>query len=343
MGKVAARRASRAAVSILFAAIFAGPATAATLDTVKQRGKLICGVNQGLPGFSAPGDDGTWAGFDVDFCKAVAAAVFGDAGKVEYFPVTAANRFDLLKAGDIDVLSRNSTWTMSREVALGANFVGTTYYDGQGFMVPADKGALSALELGGSKVCVQSGTTTEANLADYFNANNMAYEAVLAASPAEALAAYAEGKCNVMTSDMSQLYALRLTLTDPGAHVVLPDAISKEPLGPAVRVDDPKWAQLVKWVYFALLNAEELGVDSETLGTALTSTRPEVRRLVGLDGTFGTDLGIANDWVVAIIKAVGNYSEVYERNLGVNSKLGIPRGMNQLWSLGGIQYAPPIR
>ncbi len=321
----------------------AAPAGAGTLDTVKARGELLCGVNTGLGGFSAPDDAGKWSGFDVDFCKAVAAAVLGDPEKVAYVPLTTADRFDALKSGKIDILSRNSTWTMGRETGYGLTFVGITYYDGQGFMVPRSANVFSALELDGSKVCVQGGTTTEANLRDFFSANNMTYEAVITGSPAESIAAYGDGRCNVITSDMSQLYAERLKLKDADEHIVLPDAISKEPLGPAVRMDDPDWALLTKWVYFALLNAEELGIASDTVDEAKTSEKPEVRRFVGLDGTFGEELGLSSDWAARMVKAVGNYAEIYERNLGVDSPLGIPRGMNQLWSRGGIQYAPPIR
>jgi general L-amino acid transport system substrate-binding protein len=323
--------------------VMATAADAATLDTVRARGELLCGVNTGLGGFATPGDAGAWSGFDVDFCKAVAAAVLGDATKVAYVPLTTADRFEALKSGKIDLLSRNSTWTMGREVGFGITFVGVTYYDGQGFMVPRAADVFSALELDGSKVCVQGGTTTEANLADYFGANNMAYEAVVTGSPAESIAAYGEGRCNVLTSDMSQLYAERLKLADADEHIVLPDAISKEPLGPAVRMDDPAWATLVKWVYFALLNAEELGVSSETVADAAASEKPEVRRFMGIDGSFGEDMGLSKDWAARTVAAVGNYAEIYERNLGVESPLGIPRGMNQLWSRGGIQYAPPIR
>lgn len=318
-------------------------ADAATLDSVEERGRLLCGVNTGLGGFASPGEAGSWSGFDVDFCKAVAAAILGEDAKVEYVPLTAADRFEALKSGKIDVLSRNSTWTMGREVGFGITFVGVTYYDGQGFMVPRAANVFSALELDGSKVCVQGGTTSEANLADYFGANNMAYEAVVTASPAESIAAYGDGRCNVLTSDMSQLYAERLKLDDADEHIVLPDAISKEPLGPAVRMDDPAWATLVKWVYFALLNAEELGISSETLVEAAASQKPEVKRFMGVDGAFGEEMGLSKDWAARAIGAVGNYAEVYERNLGVDSPLGIPRGMNQLWSRGGIQYAPPIR
>lgn len=318
-------------------------AEAATLDSVKERGRLLCGVNTGLGGFATADDAGAWSGFDVDFCKAVAAAVLGDATKVEYVPLTTADRFEALKSGKVDLLSRNSTWTMGREVGFGITFVGVTYYDGQGFMVPRAANVFSALELDGSKVCVQGGTTTEANLADYFGANNMRYGAVVTASPAESIAAYGDGRCNVITSDMSQLYAERLKLADADEHIVLPDAISKEPLGPAVRMDDPAWATLVKWVYFALLNAEELGISSENLAEAGASTKPEVRRFMGIEGAFGEEMDLSKDWAARAVAAVGNYAEIYERNLGVDSALGIPRGMNQLWSRGGIQYAPPIR
>jgi general L-amino acid transport system substrate-binding protein len=329
--------------AVVACGVLAAPATAATLDTVKERGRLHCGVNTALSGFSAPDASGKWSGFDVDFCKAVAAAVLGDAEKVEYVPLTTADRFEALETGRIDLLSRNTTWTMGREAGLGLTFVGVTYYDGQGFLVPRAANVLSSLELTGSKVCVQSGTTTEANLADYFTANNMSYEAVVTGSPTESITAYGDGRCSVLTSDMSQLYAERLKLDQPGEHIILPDAISKEPLGPAVRMDDPQWALLVKWVYFALLNAEELGVASDTIDAATTSAKPEVRRLVGVEGKFGEDMGLANDWAAKMIRAVGNYGEIYERNLGVDSPLGIPRGMNQLWNRGGIQYAPPIR
>lgn len=322
---------------------FAGAASAATIDTVKERGKLLCGVNTGLPGFSAPDAAGKWAGFDVDFCKAVAVVVLGDPEKVEYVPLSASERLDALKSEKIDVLARNTTWTVSREATYGINFVGVSYYDGQGFMVPRTRGFISTLELADSKVCVLAGTTTEANLKDYFAANNMAYEPVTLASTAEEIAAYTDGRCNVITSDMSQLYALRQQLPDPAEHIILADAISKEPLGPAVRQNDPAWSHLVQWVLFALLNAEELGVDSGTIDAALASAKPEVRRLVGTEGGIGTMLGVKDDWVVSIIRAVGNYGEVYERNLGAAGKLGIPRGLNQLWNLGGIQYAPPIR
>jgi general L-amino acid transport system substrate-binding protein len=329
-------------VAAVATAAIAPTASAATLDDVKTRGELVCGVSQGLLGFSSM-ESGTWKGFDVDFCRAVAAAIFGDADKVQYVPLSADARFEALSSGEIDLLSRNSTWTMGRETELGLTFVGVTYYDGQGFMLPRSANVLSSLELDGSKVCVQSGTTSEANAADYFRANNMSYETVVTSSPAESLAAYTEGRCNVITSDMSQLYSERLKLDDADEHLILADAISKEPLGPAVRMDDPEWATLVKWVHFALLNAEELGVGLDTIDDALASEKPSVRRLVGLEGDFGEQLGLTNDWAVNITRLVGNYGDIYDRNLGVDSALRIPRGMNQLWNLGGIQYAPPLR
>jgi general L-amino acid transport system substrate-binding protein len=318
-------------------------AVAATLDDVKQRGSLTCGVNPDLPGFSAQDADGKWVGFDVDFCRAVAAAIFGDPDKVEYVPVSTADRFEALASGKFDLLSRNSTWTMQREAGLGLTFAGVTYYDGQGFMLPRSRGAFSSLELDGSKVCVQAETTSAANLADYFEANNMAYEEVLTESSAETLQTYKDGGCNVVTSDISQLYAERLSLPDKDEHLILPDAISKEPLSPVVRQDDPAWATLVKWVLFALINAEELGVDINTVDEALVSEKPAVKRLVGSQGSFGEDIGLPESWATDILKTVGNYGDIYTRNLGTGSELGIPRGLNQLWSLGGILYAPPIR
>jgi general L-amino acid transport system substrate-binding protein len=316
---------------------------AGTLEMVKSRGHLVCGVNQGLVGFGITDSSGKWSGFDVDFCRAVAAAVVGDADKVEYVPLSADDRFEALKAGRIDLLARNSTWTMSRETELGLTFVGTTYYDGQGFMVPRSASIDTALELNGSKVCVQSGTTTEANLADFFAANHMDYTAVVTSSANESIAAYTDKRCGVVTSDSSQLYAIRAKLPNPDDHIILPELISKEPLGPVVRQDDPKWATLVKWVHFALLDAEELGVASGSVDDALSSQKPAVRRLLGLDGKLGEELGLDNQWVVRMVRAVGNYGEIYDRNLGSDAALGIPRGINQLWSRGGIQYAPTLQ
>jgi general L-amino acid transport system substrate-binding protein len=341
--------ASSNSVALLLVAAFSAvtalsaAASATTLETVKERGRLICGVSEGIIGFSAAVGDGKWAGFDVDFCRAVAAAVLGDSEKVDFVPLSATYRFDALRRGEVDILSRNSTWTMGRETDFDIIFVGVTYYDGQGFMLRRSADIPSALELGGTKVCVQAGTTSAVNLADYFISNNMAYEVVMTASPAESLAAYRDGDCNVLTSDMSQLYSQRIELDDADEHVILPDAISKEPLGPAVRDNDPEWALLVKWVHFALLDAEELGISSATIDEALASSKPDIRRFVGVEGTFGEGLGLSNDWAANIVRQVGNYGEIYQRNLGTNSKLGIPRGMNQLWNLGGIQYAPPVR
>jgi general L-amino acid transport system substrate-binding protein len=299
--------------------------------------------NQGLAGFGIADSSGKWSGFDVDFCRAVAAAVLGDASKVEYVPLSTDERFDALKAGKIDLLARNSTWTMSRETTFGLTFVGTTYYDGQGFMVPRSANVDTALELTGSKICVQSGTTTESNLAEYFAANHMEYTPVVTSSADESIAAYTAKHCAAVTSDSSQLYAIRAKLSNPDENVILPELISKEPLGPVVRQDDAKWATLVKWVHFALLDAEELGVGSGTLDDALTSQKPAVRRLVGLEGNLGDGLGLDNQWVVRMLRAVGNYGEIFDRNLGSDAALGIPRGINQLWSRGGIQYAPTLQ
>jgi len=317
-------------------------ASAQTLKKVKDRGSLICGVSQGLLGFSNPDDKGNWTGFDVDFCRAVAAAVLNDAGKTKFTPLSAKDRFEPLKTGDIDLLSRNTTWTISRDVAFG-NFAGVTYYDGQGFMVRKALKVNSALELTGASVCTQTGTTTELNLADYFRANNMKYEVIAFGTADETVKAYEAGRCDAFTTDVSQLYAERLKLTNPNDHVILPEIVSKEPLGPLVRHGDDQWFDVVKWTHFAMLNAEELGVSSKTVDEAMKSNQPEIRRLLGVEGNFGEQLGLSKDWVVRIVKLVGNYGEVFERNVGAGSKLGISRGLNRLWTKGGIQYAPPIR
>ena len=319
------------------------PAPAQTLKAVKERGAVLCGVSQGLYGFSAPDDKGTWSGFDVDLCRALAAAIFNDTGKVKYVPLSANDRFTALKSGAIDVLSRDTTWTMGRETELGLNFTGVTYYDGQGFLVPESAKVESALELGGKKVCTQTGTTTELNLKDYFANNRMTYELVALPTAEETLKAYEGGRCDVLTSDSSQLYALRLKLAKPGSHIILPDIISKEPLGPAVRQGDDQWFNIVKWTHFAMVNAEELGVSSANIGEAMRSEKPDVKRLVGAEGNFGEQLGLSKDWVARVVRLVGNYDEVFERNVGTASKLGIPRGVNNLWNNGGILYAPPIR
>src|ERR1700722_5655459 len=314
-----------------------------TLAAVKARGSLVCGVNEGLPGFSNVDERGIWTGFDVDFCRAIAAAIFGDPKKVKLAPLSGDARFQALGDGKIDVLARNSTWTMGRETQFGLTFVGVTYYDGQGFMVPRALRVNSALQLDGAKVCVQSGTTTIDNLADFSSSNGMTLQEVVSVASEESIKNYDAGLCSVMTSDLSQLYALRLRLAKPRDQVILPDVISKEPLGPVVRDNDLQWIRVVQWVYFAMLNAEELGVGSRTIDQALRSPKPEVRRLVGASGDFGEEIGLTNAWAANVIRYVGNYGEVFERNPGATTPLAIPRGLNQLWSAGGIQYAPPIR
>ena len=326
-----------------FVAVAVQPATAQTLDVIRDRGRLICGINPDLPGFAARDQEGAWRGFDVDFCRAVAAAIFNDTDKVEFKALSNAERLTALKNSDIDLLSRNTTWTMARETALGINFAAVTYYDGQGFLVPSSLKAESALELDGKSICVQTGTTTEANLADYFRGKKLTYRLNAFPSADEALAAYNDGRCDAFTTDTSALFAERLKLAKPDEHVILPDIISKEPLSPAVRQGDDRWFKIVQWTHFVMLNAEELGVTSKTIEQAMNSDNPEIRRLVGLDGSAGTDIGLTTDWAARIIRLVGNYDEVFERNVGTGSKLGIPRGINQLWTHGGIQYAPPIR
>ena len=326
----------------LMASCVAGAVSAQTLKTVRERGALLCGVSQGLPGFSTPDDRGNWTGLDVDLCRAISAAIFNDASKVKYTPLSAKDRFTALQSGEIDVLSRNSTWTLSRDSSLGLNFAGVNYYDGQGFMVRKTLKVNSALELNGASVCTQTGTTTELNLADYFRTNNMKYEVIAFGTADEALKAYDGGRCDVFTSDVSQLYAIRLKLTNPADHVILPEIISKEPLGPVVRHGDDQWFDIVKWVNFAMLDAEELGVSSKTIDAAMKSDKPDVRRLLGVEGNYGEQLGLTKDWVARIVRLVGNYGEVFDRNVGSGSKLNIERGLNKLWNKGGIQYAPPI-
>lgn len=318
-------------------------ASAQTLKEIKERGSLICGVSPGLLGFSNQDDKGNWTGFDVDFCRALAAAIFDDVGKIEFVPLETTERLTALQSGKIDVLSRNTTWTMSREAAFGLNFAAVRYYDGQGFLVRRALNVTSSLELDGTAVCVQTATTTELNLADYFRTNNIKYQVSEFGSADEALKAYDSGRCNVLTSDISQLYAERLKLTAPNSHIILPDIISKEPLAAAVRFGDDQWLNIVKWTHFAMVNAEELGVGAETIEAALKSEKPDVKRLVGTEGNYGEQIGLTKDWATRIVNHVGNYGEVFERNVGIGSQLGIPRGINSLWSKGGIQYAPPIR
>ena len=332
---------SRAAIFVL--AVFAAAVSIAdTLDDVKQKGFLQCGVSQGLPGFSNFDDAGNWSGLDVDVCRAVAAAVFGDAEKYKITPLSSKERFTALKSGEVDVLSRVTTWTMTRDTQHG-DFSGVNYYDGQGLMVRKSLGVKSAKELDGASLCTNTGTTTELNITDYFRAAGMQFELVPFEKSAEALAAYEVGRCDVYTTDQSALYAQRLRLANFDDHLVLPEVISKEPLGPMVRHGDNRWADIVRWSLNAMINAEELGVGSANASQMRESKNPQIRRLLGVDGSFGDDMGIPNDWAFAIISQVGNYSESFERHVGVDSPLGIRRGLNALWKDGGILYAPPIR
>ncbi len=328
-------------------AFVAGGASASTLDDVKAKGFVQCGVSTGLAGFSAPNDKGDWSGLDVDLCRALAAAIFDDANAVKFSPLSAKERFTALQSGEVDILSRNTTWTTSRDTSLGLNFRAVNYYDGQGFMI--NKKNLpeinSALQLSGAAVCVQTGTTTELNLADYFRANNMEYNPVVFEKLEEVNAAYDSGRCDVYTTDQSGLYGIRLTLSNPDDHAVLPEIISKEPLGPAVRQGDDQWLDIVSWVHFAMLTAEEFGVTSANVEEMKGSDNPGIQRLLGTeaDTKLGTDLGLTNDWAARIVKHVGNYGESFERNVGSGSPLKIARGVNALWTKGGLQYAPPIR
>ncbi len=327
----------------LAALVCAQGAVAQTLKTVKDRGMLNCGANGTLAGFGLPDAQGKWTGLDVDFCRAVAAAVLGDPNKVKFVPLSAKDRFTALQSGEVDVLVRNTTWTSSRDTSLGLNFVGVNYYDGQGFMVRTALKVNSALELNGASVCVQQGTTTELNLADFFRAHNIQLKSVTFATANEAVKAYDAGRCDAYTTDASGRYAERLRLTNANDHIILPEIISKEPLGPAVRHGDDQWFDVVKWTLFAMINAEELGVTSKNVDEMLKSTNPDVKRLLGTEGNYGEQLGLSKDWAVHIVKAVGNYGESFERNVGTGSPLKIDRGLNKLWSKGGIQYAPPVR
>lgn len=335
----------RSSVAVLagFLAIGAASAQSPTLDDVKKRGYVQCGVSDGLAGFSNPDANGNWTGLDVDICRAVAAAIFNDPNAVRYTSTTAKERFTVLQSGGVDLLSRNTTWTMQRDVALGLEFTGVTYYDGQGFMTKTANGVTSVKGLDGATICTQSGTTTELNVADYFGANNLKYQILTFEKETEALQAYEAGRCDAYTTDASGLYAAKLELADPAGHVILPEIISKEPLGPAVRQGDQRWGDIVRWVFFAMINAEEMGVTSANVESMLATTNPEMRRLLGLEGDFGVSLGLTNDWAVRVIRHVGNYGETFDRNVGIGSPLQISRGLNALWSKGGLQYAPPVR
>lgn len=314
-----------------------------TLNAIKERGFIKCGVSDGLPGFSFADEKGNYSGIDVDVCRAVAAAVFGDPTKVKFTPLTAKERFTALQSGEIDVLSRNTTLTSSRDSAMGLHFTGVTYYDGQGFLVNKKLGVKGAKELNGATVCVQAGTTTELNLSDYFRANKMKFTPITYDKSDESAKSLEAGRCDVLTSDQSQLYAQRIKLAKPDEYVVLPEVISKEPLGPMVRHGDDDWFDIVKWTLFVMVNAEELGVNSKNVEEMKKSTNPDVKRLLGVEGDKGKDFGLANDWMAVVIKQVGNYGEIFERNVGLGSPLKIQRGLNALWNQGGLQYAPPVR
>lgn len=328
-------------------AMASNAAFAGTLEDVKARGAVNCGVTTGNPGFSSPNDKGDWDGFDVEFCRAVAGSVFGDATKVNFVPLTSKDRFTALQSGEIDVLSRQTTWSVGREVSLGFLFAGITYYDGQGFLINKKNLAdvTSAKNLSGAAVCVLSGTTSELNIADYFRANSMDYTPVVFDTSADATSAFDSGRCDVFSDDQSNLYSVRLGLRSPDDYVVLPEIISKEPLGPAVRQGDDKWFNVVKWTYFALVTAEEFGITQANVEEMKASANPDIKRFLGeeADSTIGADLGLSKDWAVQVIKAVGNYGEMFERTLGQASPLKIERGLNALWTNGGLQYAPPVR
>jgi general L-amino acid transport system substrate-binding protein len=334
-------------VALGAAALAAMSATAGaqtgTLAAIKQKGQLSCGVHTGLPGFGAADDKGVWGGLDVEYCRAVALAVLGDANKIKFVPTTPKERFTALNSGEIDVLIRTTTWTLQRDSAQGLSFTGVNYYDGQGFMVKKSLKIKTAKELNGASVCVQTGTTTELNLADFFRTNKLEYKPVVFEKVDEAVNAYQAGRCDAYTTDASGLYSVRLLMQNADDHMVLPDIISKEPLGPSVRQGDSQWFTVIRWVHFALLNAEEAGVTKANVDQMLTSTNPDVKRLLGKEGDFGKGLGLDNEWAYRIIKTLGNYGEMFERNVGAGSRLKIDRGLNKLWTQGGLQYAPPIR
>lgn len=326
------------------AAMIATAANAGTLDDVKARGELICGVTTGLAGFASPDDKGEWAGLDVDVCRAVAVAIFGDPKKVKFVPTTGKSRFPALQSAEVDMLARNTTWTFDRDVKLGFEFVGVNFYDGQGFMVKKSLGVKSALELDGATICVQTGTTTELNLGDFFRANNIKYKSVVYEKADEVRTAYLGGRCDAYTTDRSGLAAQRSQMPKPDDHVVLPDVISKEPLGPLVRHGDHQWGDVVRWVLNVMIIAEEKGITSKNVGDMKANSKdPETGRLLGVDGDYGERLGVSNDFAYNIIKLVGNYAESYERNVGPSTAIGLARGVNALWNAGGILYSPPFR
>ncbi len=323
----------------------ASAAFADTLADVQGKGYLQCGVSPSTPGFAAPDANNNWAGLDVDFCRAMAAAIFDDPQAVRFTPLTSKERFTALSSGEIDVLSRTTTWTMSRDTNLGIDFAGVTFYDGQGFMVRKDLGVASATELSGAAICIEAGTTTELNAADYFSSTGMEYNAVVFEDQDEVVKAYDDGRCDVFTTDSSALAAERLSLANPDENMILPEIISKEPLGPSVRQGDDLWFNITRWVYFSLLESEELGVTQANVDDMLGSDNPGVRRLLGVEGDFGTAIGLSNDWAYKVVKHVGNYNDIYERHVGSNTPVGIERAgsVNDLWTRGGLMYAPPVR
>jgi general L-amino acid transport system substrate-binding protein len=336
--------------TVAVAGLLAGFASAGTLDDVKARGELICGSNTGLTGFGAPDASGNWVGFDVDLCRAVGAAILSDATKVKFVPTTSETRFTALASGEVDLLVRNSTWTFSRDNDLKLDFVAVNYYDGQGFMVKKDLGVSSAKELDGATVCIQTGTTTELNLADFFKSNNITYTPVTVADDAEAQRQYSAGACDAFTTDASGLAATRATLPDAANHIILPEIISKEPLGPVVRHGDDNWGDVVRWTYFALLIAEEKGITKANLEEVIAASEadpaadPEVKRLLGIgDNDMGKMMGLDKDWARRAIATNGNYGEIFAANIGEATPIGLARGLNALWTQGGLQYAPPVR
>jgi general L-amino acid transport system substrate-binding protein len=330
-------------LSVATLALASTVSSADTLDSVKEKGVLTCGVSTGIAGFSATDSSGEWKGLDVDMCKAVASAVFGDASKVKYVPLTAKERFTALQSGEIDMLSRSTTWTLTRDASLGLNFAGVNYYDGQGFLVNKNIGVNSAKELDGATVCIQAGTTTELNVTDYFKANKMTYKPITYDTSGQTIEGFKSGRCDVVSSDASQLYGLVLKVKDPSTVKVLPEIISKEPLGPVVRQGDDKWFNIVKWSHIAMLNAEELGINSKNVDSMLKSPNPDIQRILGESGDGGKNLGLDDKWSYNIVKNVGNYGESFERNVGMGSPLKIERGLNKLWNQGGLQYGAPIR
>ena len=338
--KIIAAMGTALAIALGSGAAFAGP----TLNAVKQKGFVQCGVNTGLPGFSNPDSQGNWTGLDVDVCRAVAAAIFGDAKAVRFTPLSAQQRFTALQSGEIDILSRNTTWTLTRDTSLGLNFAPTTFYDGQGFMVPKALGVSSAAELNGATVCVQPGTTTELNLADYFRGKGMQFQPVVIESFDEVNAAFFSGRCDVYTTDASGMASIRSTLApNPDDYIILPELISKEPLGPAVRHGDDEFFDIVKWTVYATVEAEEKGINSGNVDEMLKSPDPTVQRLLGSNPGMGQALGLDEKWAYNVIKTVGNYGEIFERNVGVKTPLKLERGPNALWTNGGLMYAPPVR